>query len=295
MADVPIPISDISDPDQIRVKLLASGKDVHAPMGAFSAASVHGAPTKTTPVDADEFGFWDSVGLQSVKTTWANIKATLKTYFDTLYQPLAAALTSWVAITRAAGFDTFAATPSSANLRSLLTDETGTGAAVFAGAPTITGIPIFSGIPSLTGGAITFPATQVSSAGANDLDDYEEGTFTPVIEGTTTAGVGTYSQQTGIYTKIGRVVFIEIALAWSAHTGTGNIVITGLPFAAGASPASRAVSVLYSSLTYTGDPTALISAGATSISPRTMATGAGTTQIAMDTSATIVAQCFYSV
>lgn len=77
MADQPIPISDISDPDLIRVQLLASGRPVHAPMAAFAAASIHGAPTKTTPVDADEFGFWDSVGLRAVKTTWANIKAAI--------------------------------------------------------------------------------------------------------------------------------------------------------------------------------------------------------------------------
>lgn len=32
MAEQPIPISDISDPEQIRVKLLASGREVHAPL-----------------------------------------------------------------------------------------------------------------------------------------------------------------------------------------------------------------------------------------------------------------------
>jgi hypothetical protein len=52
-------------------------------------------------------------------------------------QPLDADLTSWAAITRASGFDTFTATPSSANLIGLLTDETGTGAAVFATTPTL--------------------------------------------------------------------------------------------------------------------------------------------------------------
>lgn len=236
MAEQPIPISEIADPDVIRVKLLASGKDVHAPMGAVAAASVHGAPTKTTPVDADEFGYWDSVGLQTVKTTWANIKATLKTYFDTLYQPLASTLTSWAAITRASGFDTFVATPSSANLRSLLTDETGTGAAVFAGAPTITGVPIFSGIPSLTGGALTFPATQVPSAGANDLDDYEEGTFTPAF--LASGSTFSYAAQLGFYTKIGRLVTVwaDIVLNTSGNTLTANaITITGLPFTASAS------------------------------------------------------------
>ena len=52
---------------------------------------------------------------------------------EAFFQPLAAGLTSWAAIARAAGFDTFAATPSSANLRALLSDETGTGALLFAG------------------------------------------------------------------------------------------------------------------------------------------------------------------
>ncbi len=52
---------------------------------------------------------------------------------EAFFQPLAAGLTSWAAIARAAGFDTFAATPSSANLRALLTDETGSGALLFAG------------------------------------------------------------------------------------------------------------------------------------------------------------------
>lgn len=49
------------------------------------------------------------------------------------FQPIDADLTSWAGVTRASGFDTFAATPSSANLRALLSDESGTGAAYFQG------------------------------------------------------------------------------------------------------------------------------------------------------------------
>lgn len=41
------------------------------------AGLIHAAPGKTTPVDADEMGLWDSVALSLKKLTWANLKATL--------------------------------------------------------------------------------------------------------------------------------------------------------------------------------------------------------------------------
>ncbi len=62
------------------------------------------------------------------------------------------------------------------------------------------------------------------------LDDYEEGTWTPVLVGSTSAGTGTYSQQVGTYTKIGNRVNITMFLSWTNHTGTGDASITGLPF-----------------------------------------------------------------
>lgn len=50
------------------------------------ASSVHAAASKATPVDADEIALVDSAASNGLKKlTWANIKATLKTYFDTLY------------------------------------------------------------------------------------------------------------------------------------------------------------------------------------------------------------------
>lgn len=74
-----------------------------------------------------------------------------------------------------------------------------------------------------------------ANSAANVLDWYEEGSFTPVVAGGTTAGTGTYTTQTGTYTRIGNRVMIDIVLTWTAHTGTGVMLITGLPFTSGAS------------------------------------------------------------
>ncbi len=50
------------------------------------APGTHAATGKTTPVDADEVPLVDSAASNVLKKlTWANVKATLKTYFDTLY------------------------------------------------------------------------------------------------------------------------------------------------------------------------------------------------------------------
>lgn len=58
-------------------------------------SSIHGATAKTTPVDADTAPLIDSEASNVLKkVTWANIKATLKTYFDTLYQAAGSYLTS---------------------------------------------------------------------------------------------------------------------------------------------------------------------------------------------------------
>ena len=101
---------------------------------------------------------------------------------------------------------------------------------------------------TLTVDNIQFPATAVSSANANNLDDYEEGTWTPVIIGTGTAGTGTYSVQNGRYTKIGNRVYFGVYCVWSAHTGTGDMTMGGLPFTSSGSNFTG-VSIRYSNLT----------------------------------------------
>lgn len=61
----------------------------------IEVAMINAATSKTTPVDADELALVDSADSYSLKKlTWANVKATLKTYFDTLYQAAGSYLTS---------------------------------------------------------------------------------------------------------------------------------------------------------------------------------------------------------
>lgn len=59
------------------------------------AAPTHAAAGKAAPVDADELPLVDSAASWALKKlTWENIKATLKTYFDTIYSTLFAASTA---------------------------------------------------------------------------------------------------------------------------------------------------------------------------------------------------------
>lgn len=56
--------------------------------------TIHSATSKITPVDADEIGLWNSVDSLLNRVTWANVKATLKTYNDTLYMVVVSPSTS---------------------------------------------------------------------------------------------------------------------------------------------------------------------------------------------------------
>jgi len=81
--------------------------------------------------------------------------------------------------------------------------------------------------------AIAFSAAQVPSADPNTLDDYQEGSWTPVIGGVTSQTGQAYSIQIGRYTKIGNRCHFECyVLLSTAGTITGNVLIRGLPFTA---------------------------------------------------------------
>jgi hypothetical protein len=95
----------------------------------------------------------------------------------------------------------------------------------------IDGLTIKDGNIVLSGGQIAFPATANPSAGANTLDDYEEGEWTPALKFGGNAVDMAYETQTGYYTKIGRLLHLFAIICLTAKgTSTGPATITGLPF-----------------------------------------------------------------
>ena len=90
------------------------------------------------------------------------------------------------------------------------------------------------------------------SAATNALDDYEEGTWLPVIEGATSAGTATYSTQQGGYTKIGDTVTVTGYVNYNSHTGTGSMKMTGIPYtttqSGGVYNSLAAVSIMHSAI-----------------------------------------------
>ena len=90
-------------------------------------------------------------------------------------------------------------------------------------------------VMSTSGKGIDFSAVTggTGTATANVLNDYEEGTFTPTVEGTSTAGSATYSTQIARYTKVGRLVTFNLRVIYTGGTGTGNLRVAGLPFTTG--------------------------------------------------------------
>ena len=124
-----------------------------------------------------------------------------------------------------------------------------------------TSVNIATAALPLGSGQITFPASQNASGGANVLDDYEEGTWTPVDA----SGAGlSFSIAAGIYVKTGRTCQVTMVVGYPATASAAIASIGGLPFTV--SSVDGAMAVGFYSLGVT-PPTYLVNNGATTLAP----------------------------
>lgn len=125
---------------------------------------------------------------------------------------------SWAGVTRASGFDAFVDTPSSANLRALLTDEDGTGPALFGGSSYIR--------EKLTANRTYYVRTDGSDSN-NGLADTSGGAFLTIQKaldvtlGTLDLGGYNVTINVAAGTYAGSISFA------SPQVGAGNITING--------------------------------------------------------------------
>ena len=158
------------------------------------------------------------------------------------YQPT----NSWYQINAdvvyAAGIQAFLASPSSANLRAAMTDETGTGLLVFNTSPTLvtpilgtptsgtltncTGLPIGTGVSGLAANVATFLATPSSANLAAVLTD-ETGTGAAVFANTPTLVTPNIGAATGTSLAVTGSLRSSGTAGVGYSTGAGGVVIQG--------------------------------------------------------------------
>ena len=107
-------------------------------------------------------------------------------------------------------------------------------------------------VPKVAAKGINFTAnTPAAGMTSQLLNWYEEGTWTPVLNRSSTAPSVTYTTQTGTYTRKGREVTLKGNLVWTANSGgTGYFTITGQPFVASATGLNSGVIGLLDGFTY---------------------------------------------
>jgi len=93
----------------------------------------------------------------------------------------------------------------------------------------------------LSGGGLTFNGDTSTN---NALDDYEEGSWTPFISGTSGGSFTAGSANVGRYTKVGSLVTASATIDWTNASYSGLAYIGGLPFLTNSTTHYRAAGIM---------------------------------------------------
>jgi len=219
----------------------------------ITAPIIAASTSKTTPVDADVLPILDSAAANILKkVTWANVKATLKTYFDTLYAAVGSfaasganaditsltALTSPVSevrqlqpITAAIASNAITVTPSALSLEFRNTTLTngavsfveGTPAALVIASTDSFGLVTAAGNQRIAILAInnagTIELAASALAGGVSLDE------TGVITTATAATLGTHIKAANVRTGVAYRVIGFVDATFTTATGWGSLAL----------------------------------------------------------------------
>ena len=248
-------IVDAENPITLGTSLLTWQMGTFYQAAAAMAAAIAGATTKATPAAADQFGYVNQADGTLRQFSWTQMLTALAITFlpltgGTMTGDLSISKNTPLVVLNklASGQAAYIQSQTAGVGRWLLTlgdgvAESGANAGsdfkmyryTDAGSPSaVLGFYRATDQMDIPLGQIKFPATQNPSSDANTLDDYEEGTWTPLLRfGGASVGM-TYSTQLGQYTKVGKLCHIQGNITLSAKgSSTGAASIAGLPFAAG--------------------------------------------------------------
>lgn len=138
------------------------------------------------------------------------------------------------------------------NLNTSLSGQSGTGSFVGSNAP----ILVTPNVGASNATSLTF--------GGGVLSTYSVGSYTPTFTFATVGDLSvSYATQTGFYTKIGRLVFINITLVctptYTTASGQARVVLPFTAGGAGAVGSNIGIHLFNSSVTYNGARTTLYS------------------------------------
>ncbi len=207
---------------------------------------IHSAASKATPIDADEFGFWDSVTGLLKKVSVANLFATLKARFDLIYRPLNVPLASGIRQTIQTGLkDTngyCSITTTSANLTLTLLASPDEPVSVHAWGGTTSKDRFIEIVANMT---LSLPASAAAVYCYINIDDnniptlgytllapiYQKGRAISMADGQFTCDIAAGKCYVGVggtsYVQVWRVFFQESVTSGSAITSVINYALNG--------------------------------------------------------------------